>query len=220
MEQRKLFDSLDGGQGLKRRKPAPKNGKYIDIEGVGPVLFERSSRARRFNIRVRPFHGVRVAVPRGASFRAALAFAQSQVEWIRQHLARVRELEERTERQEMVERLRALAGTASGIDRREAGQQIIKRLEELAAEHGFTYSKVTIRCQRSRWGSCSSKNNISLNVKLVKLPAQLLDYVILHELVHTRIKNHSKEFWHRLDRYVGDARALRKRLGNYNLARL
>ena len=87
-----------------------------------------------------------------------------------------------------------------------------RRLKQLAEKHGFTYSKVFIRNQKTRWGSCSHKNDISLNIKLVCLPNDLLDYVILHELVHTRKKNHGKGFWVMLDRYMGNAKDFASRL--------
>ena len=59
---------------------------------------------------------------------------------------------------------------------------LIKRLDKLAEKHGLKYNRVFVRNQKTRWGSCSSKNNISLNAKLVKLPEKLMDYIILHEL--------------------------------------
>ncbi len=89
-----------------------------------------------------------------------------------------------------------------------AKELIISRLNELADKHGFTYNKVTIRHQKSRWGSCSSQNNISLNIAIARLPDKLRDYVILHELVHIRVKNHSRVFWNELDKYVGNAKAV------------
>ena len=71
---------------------------------------------------------------------------------------------------------------------------------------------------KTRWGSCSAKNNINLNMLITYLPKHLQDYIILHELVHTRIKNHSNQFWNILDGIVGDARGMHKELkGNYNL---
>jgi predicted metal-dependent hydrolase len=85
-------------------------------------------------------------------------------------------------------------------------------LRYLAGEHGFNFNHVTIRQQKTRWGSCSPKNNISLNIKLVLLPEALLDYVLLHELVHTRIHNHSRKFWAELDKYVVDSKVIAKRL--------
>ena len=98
------------------------------------------------------------------------------------------------------------------INKDDARKRITERLHFLAGEHGFTCNHVTIRQQKTRWGSCSPKNNISLNIKLVLLPEALLDYVILHELVHTRIHNHSRKFWTELDKYVTDSKVMAKRL--------
>ena len=107
---------------------------------------------------------------------------------------------------------RQAASSSVIIDKEKAKKKLTDRLHYLTEKHGFTYNKVIIRNQKTRWGSCSSKNNISLNMKLVLLPDELMDYVILHELVHTRIPNHSKEFWAELDNYVGNARVIAKRL--------
>ena len=106
------------------------------------------------------------------------------------------------------------------IDKVKAKKKLTNRLKQLAVQHGFTYNKVYIRNQKTRWGSCSHKNNISLNMKLVLLPEELVDYVILHELVHTRTHDHSKRFWAELDKYVGDGKAMAKRLRKYGLGLL
>ncbi|MFC2068096.1 M48 family metallopeptidase [Chloroflexota bacterium] len=98
------------------------------------------------------------------------------------------------------------------IDKADAKKRLTARLYRLAKEYGFTCNNVTIREQRTRWGSCSRKSNISLNVKLVLLPNELIDYVMLHELVHTRIHNHSKKFWAELDRYTGNGKVMAGRL--------
>lgn len=90
----------------------------------------------------------------------------------------------------------------------------------MADKHGFTYNRVFIRNQKTRWGSCSSKNNISLNMKAVLLPQELLDYVILHELVHTRIKNHSDDFWAVMNKLVGDGKDMASRLKEYGFGSL
>ncbi|MEP7235850.1 MAG: SprT family zinc-dependent metalloprotease [Ignavibacteriota bacterium] len=74
----------------------------------------------------------------------------------------------------------------------------------LAEEHGFTFSKLTIRNQKTRWGSCSKKKNISLNWKLIKTPPHVMEYVILHELTHTQYFDHSLSFWKRLEEVCPD----------------
>ena len=89
------------------------------------------------------------------------------------------------------------------VYRWEARHYIPGRLKELAAAHGFRYSRLSFRNNRSNWGSCSSSNNISLNVKLMKLPYHLIDFVLLHELVHTRIRNHGPDFKQMLDQVSG-----------------
>jgi predicted metal-dependent hydrolase len=79
--------------------------------------------------------------------------------------------------------------------RDEARRRLPGRLLELAAEHGLTVTRVSIRNQRSRWGSCSSTGAISLNWRLVQMPDVVRDYVLLHELMHIRQPNHSRRFW-------------------------
>jgi predicted metal-dependent hydrolase len=181
----------------------------VELYGIGSVLFAKSKRAKYLSISIRPFKGVRVAIPYGVSFEQAEEFVDSRLSWIQKHLKEVKELEEAYE---------AMAESEQEICRSEARRVLVRRLEKLSAQHGFYYNKVSIRNQRTRWGSCSAKNNISLNMKLLKLPQELIDYVILHELVHTRIKNHTKAFWRELDRIVGNAKALDARLNQYRMA--
>jgi predicted metal-dependent hydrolase len=181
----------------------------VELDGIGSILFAKSKRAKHLSISIRPFKGIRVAIPYGVSFEQAEGFVDSRLTWIRKHLNEVKELEEAYD---------AMSETEDEIDKVEARRVLVGRLEQLSAQHGFHYNKVSIRNQRTRWGSCSAKNDISLNMKLLKLPQELIDYVILHELVHTRIKNHTKAFWRELDTIVGNAKALDARLNQYRMA--
>jgi len=183
-------------------------GNLFRIEGIGEILFERSTRAKRINISVRPFKGVRVAVPYRVSFEQAMEFAGSRRGWIKKNLEKMRQMERDH---------KILSIKFNNIDRREARRILVKRLDELAKEHGFSYNRVFIRNQKTRWGSCSLKNNINLNVKLFRLPERLTDYVIIHELVHTRIKSHNKKFYAELERIVYDRKPLDKELKKYGV---
>ncbi len=100
--------------------------------------------------------------------------------------------------------------------RKEARKILPERTRLLAAEHGFVYSKVSVRDAASRWGSCSATNSISLNIKLMLLPDHLVDYVILHELCHTVEKNHGPRFHELLRRVTRDRHEdFRKQMKKY-----
>ncbi|RYF82935.1 MAG: M48 family peptidase, partial [Chitinophagaceae bacterium] len=102
--------------------------------------------------------------------------------------------------------------------RREAKEYLPLRLLQLAKTHGLQYNNVTIKNTRTRWGSCSSTNNINLSLHLMRLPDELCDYVLLHELAHTIEKNHGPGFWKLLDKISGDARGLDRQLKNYRIS--
>lgn len=82
--------------------------------------------------------------------------------------------------------------------RNEARKYLEHRAQELAESHGFHYNKIFIRSQKTRWGSCSKRKNLSFNWKLIKSPLFVIDYLILHELVHTEFMNHSKQYWEKV----------------------
>jgi len=178
------------------------DSRTIYVDGVGLILFERSIRARRVKISVKPSNGVRVAIPNRVSFKSALEFVNLKRPWIQKHLVRIKQMESQ----------RQAVNSSVIINKADAKKKLTNRLKQLAVQHGFTYNRVITRNQKTRWGSCSHKNNISLNMKLVLLPDELVDYVILHELVHTRKKNHSKGFWVELDNYVGNGKDFASRL--------
>ncbi|MBK7631153.1 MAG: M48 family metallopeptidase [Ignavibacteriales bacterium] len=108
-----------------------------------------------------------------------------------------------------------------GIERAlkiEAKIYLPDRVKMLAVKFNFDYNKLTLKNIKSRWGSCSRKNNINLSTHLMRLPKHLIDYVILHELVHTVHHNHSARFWNLLDKVSGGAKILDKELGKYQIS--
>ena len=151
-----------------------------------PLEFIRHPRARRYVIRVRPDGSVRVTLPRWGSRRQAEHFAEQQRVWIDRQRERLA-----TRHQMSVER----TPEETQELRRRAVRELPARLHQLAAEHGLTVSKVSVRNQQWRWGSCSPSGHICLNWRLVTLPDFVCDYVLIHELMHLRRMDHSKVFW-------------------------
>lgn len=98
----------------------------------------------------------------------------------------------------------------------ESRQFLPGRVKYWAEKFGFRYGRLSFRNNISNWGSCSYDNNISLNIKLMKLPDEIIDYVILHELCHTVEKNHSGAFWKLVGKVCPDFAVLRARLRKYN----
>ena len=173
----------------------------IDYKDIGIIRFIKNNRAKRIIISIKP-EFVRVTIPRRQTLKDAQKFAEQKMDWIKKHSKNMKVLIQRSK-------------NLPKIDKEEARDKLGKRLSELAVEHNFQYNRVSIRNQKTRWGSCSSKDNISLNMKLLHLPDQLIDYILLHELVHTRVKNHSQDFWNELETVVPNARTIDNQLRNY-----
>jgi predicted metal-dependent hydrolase len=156
------------------------------FDGMNEIEFIRHPRARRYVIRVRSDGSVRVTLPRWGSTRHAQLFAEQQRPWIERQRQRVEHSRQnRVERS--IDELKAL--------RQRAARELPLRLHALAAVHGLTVVRVNIRNQRSRWGSCSPAGRICLNWRLVLMPDQVRDYIIIHELMHLRRLDHSRVFW-------------------------
>jgi hypothetical protein len=151
------------------------------------VTYVRHRRARHYILRVEGDGRLSVTIPRGGSRKGAERFARNKAAWIdreqyRRYLAR------------------GNGGPAWDPDLRPQAERVLPaRLMELAASVGHQVAGVTVRDQRSRWGSCSPSGRISLNWRLVQVPPSVRDYVLLHELTHLAVSNHSPRFWKALE---------------------
>lgn len=183
-----------------------------DHPRLGPVTLSQTRRARRIVVSVRASGDVRVSFPCGVAQRRAQAFVEEKIEWIertRERLAARRaEPAPALSPEERAMRMEAL--------RRAAKADLPERIARIAAQTGLRYGKVTVRASRTKWGSCSGRNDISLSLFLMKLPERLRDYVILHELCHTVHHDHSPQFHALVDRLSGGReRELMRELKRY-----
>jgi predicted metal-dependent hydrolase len=153
-------------------------------------------------IRITDEGTVRVTVPRWGSKREAAAFAEREHAWIAKQLRmraerELREHERRTANDQTTvanaEHQAGVGGQRELIVR--AKKELPPRLLALAAQHGLTVTRISIRNQRWRWGSCSRKGHICLNWRLVTMPDNVRDYVLIHELMHLKRMDHSPRFW-------------------------
>ena len=161
--------------------PGPRAPDHVRAP-AGEPRFVRHRRARRYILRVLDDGTLRVTLPRWGSKREALQFVEDSQPWIADQRAR-----------RSVRLDRPLYDEAAA--RRRAGWELPAKLRELAARQGIEIHRISIRNQRSRWGSCSRKGSISLNWRLVLVPDFVREYVMLHELMHRRELNHSSRFW-------------------------
>jgi predicted metal-dependent hydrolase len=146
---------------------------------------------------------VRVTIPRWGSRREARAFADREREWIQRQRRLIDEARSRTDQN--------LLPAAVERDLRERAQcELPPRLLELAAVHGLIVRHVSVRNQKARWGSCSRDGHICLNWRLLRMPREVRDYVMIHELMHLKRMDHSPKFWKLVARacpWYRDARA-------------
>ena len=159
----------------------------------------RLIRARRktLSIRITQEGNLEIRAPLGMPKGEIEAFLKEKAQWIETHRAKV--LAEYAQGQEAPlgeEEILALA--------EQMRQRLPEKLNRHAASMGVTFGRVTIRCQQTRWGSCSSRGNLNFNCLLMLAPEEVLDYVVVHELAHRKQMNHSALFWREVERECPD----------------
>lgn len=232
---------------MRLRRPPPATGRVV-VDGQSvPLLFVRNARARRYVLRLRPDGTARVTVPRGGSDATALQFAEKNAGWLRQQLQRAAahppgktawpvgaEIFYRGEKvtitggpngisfaEQALRRTQIETDCRPAIERhlrRLATVELPPRVFHLAQQHGLTVQRVTVRDQKSRWGSCSRRGTISLNWRLIQTPGFVTDYIILHELMHLRQMNHSRKFWQEVESVCPDFRVAEQWLKTHGRA--
>lgn len=196
----------------------------------------RHPRARRYLLRLCPDGSARITIPRGGTQIEARQFVERNLVWLEQQFQRQQAQPSHPTRWQVGSEIwfrgelvkigssapgqiqigdEKLAVTDIANDLRPAVEKYLRRLAtrelplrvmEFAAMHGVTVQRITVRNQKSRWGSCSRRGTISLNWRLIQTPDFVRDYIILHELAHRWHMNHSDRFWQEVERLCPDYR--------------
>ena len=209
------------------------------------VVIARRRGTRNIRLSVKSNGVIRLTVPFGVSENQALKFLVEKKDWINKHKttsttlkdgdhigksyrlsvqqvdkrsSRILQNEIRVSLDKPIETPESQTFIRSACERalkNEAENLLPQRLKAVAAKHNFTYKSVKIKKFKSRWGSCDNRNNIALNSYLTQLPWDLIDYVLIHELVHTIHKHHQKAFWDELEKYEPNYKTKRKELKSH-----
>lgn len=164
----------------------------------------RRSNRKTMTIEVTKEAKVLVRAPYRMPLSEIQRFVNEKLDWIEKHIQKMREKQREVSEMERLttEQIRELAELAIKV--------IPQRVAYYAKIIGVTYGRITIRNQKTRWGSCSGKGNLNFNCLLMLTPPEVLDYVVVHELCHRKEMNHSKQFWNEVEKVLLDYRERRK----------
>lgn len=185
--------------------------KKADGRGEIRISVIRSAR-KSLGLEVRDANTVLARIPTRVSDRELKAFVENHRSWI---LEKTEVMAEREEKRKSTPA--PPPELLSKTDRMKIQLKIGKRVRHYCEAMGVTVDYVTVKNQKTRWGSCSAKGNVNFNYQLAFLPDELLDYVVIHELAHRRHMNHSRAFWAEVEKYCPDYLERREQLKEYSL---
>ena len=171
----------------------------VKIEGLS-VLLVRSSR-KTLAVQIRADGTVIARAPLRMPKDRILCFLSEKASWIRMQQGKMQE------REKMRQQARIHLDAAQEKELRERAKSVLaQRTAYFARQIGVTYGRITVRDQKTRWGSCSQTGNLNFNFRLILAPLEVLDYVVVHELCHRRQMNHSAQFWQEVAQVLPDYR--------------
>ena len=185
--------------------------KKADGRGEIRISVIRSAR-KSLGLEGRDANTVLARIPTRVSDRELKAFVENHRSWI---LEKTEVMAEREEKRKSTPA--PPPELLSKTDRLKLQLKIGQRVRHSCEARGVTVGYVTVKDQKTRWGSCSAKGNVNFNYQLAFLPDELLDYVVIHELAHRRHMNHSRAFWAEVEKYCPDYLERREQLKEYSL---
>ena len=173
--------------------------ELVKIAGLS-VLLVRSSR-KTLAVQIRTDGTVIARAPLRMPKDRILCFLSEKASWIRMQQGKMQE------REKMRQQARIHLDAAQEKELRERAKSVLaQRTAYFARQVGVTYGRITVRDQKTRWGSCSQTGNLNFNFRLILAPPEVLDYVVVHELCHRRQMNHSAQFWQEVAQVLPDYR--------------
>lgn len=172
-------------------------------------LIKKSNRAKRVRLTIHQRKGIVLTVPNSISNNIAEKFLIDKLDWLLKKLdffnqvkgSHISKTEDRKEYFKNKQRAKRL---------------VMNRLKYFSEKYKFEFNRVSIRNQKTRWGSCSEKRNLNFNYRLIYLTREQYDYIIVHELCHLRQLNHSRKFWSSVEEIIPDYLEIRKELKKIN----
>lgn len=165
--------------------------------------------------------GLEVRADESVILRAPQWFSEKELdEWIGEHAYWIEEKVKQMRQRNLNKKLTGAPAVdeISDVEWKNILGEFTERVNHFSKVMDVTVGRITIRNQKTRWGSCSSKGNVNFNYQLYYMPRELMDYVIIHELSHRRHMNHSAEFWQEVEKYCKAYRECRKKLRDYEIA--
>ena len=168
-----------------------------------PCQIRKSRRARRLRLCVYRGGRVVLTVPQRVSLAEAERFLKAKAAWVERAVRR---------QLEMARRAIQLPLGDFKTDKKHALQFVLEKLRHWNQTYGFEFKRVTVRNQKTKWGSCSRRGSLNFNFRILYLPPELADYLVVHELCHLREMNHSRRFWTLVAQAIPGYKSVRKQL--------
>ena len=175
--------------------------EYIFIKQVGYVSIYTSNIAKHARISINFKNQISLIIPLSYPKKSAIDFLISKRNWVGRTILNLKSK-------------KRLKFDLNEIEKRKFWDNTIEKVNSLSKENNLLFKKVVFKTLKSRWGSCSFENIICLNNLLFYLPKHLQEYIILHELVHVKVKDHSKKFWCELEKVCSNAKRKNKELAS------
>jgi hypothetical protein len=170
-------------------------------EDIGKIKYRYSKKAKYIRIVISNTSHVSVIIPDHHHIKDAIEFVHLKKNWIQKNKIRIAQKKK-------------LKLKLSNLELEKFWDDTKQKIVQLADVHQLNFYKLTFKTLKTRWGSCSPNNTICINNLIYYLPDHLKEYIMLHELTHTKIKNHSSIFWEELEKICPNSKLKRRELRN------